>query len=379
MVTISRTSKVPIYVQLRDWLLTEIEKHAEGHKLPTEFELADRFSISRLTVHKVMNELQRTGHVVRGQGRGTFVNRRDKRIHTDAVGGRNGTVILVYPDWFSYDFWGKIEAAERLALRHEFNLVNLKIGRETTYLPLRRLFEEYDDVRGLIVIPPGASVSAATVRLLDGFGVPVVVLIAPDGLPEAANVFTVSQDFGQMGRLDVETLLGQGHRELAYIAAEPLHEGMRQAWAGMQAALHDRGMPPATLQRHGWSTRPWEDSIAQGYTLTCAALERPAVTGFIYDSTPTAIAGLRAIYERGGCPLREYGIAVNSDYFGLERYLWPPVTVVASRLHDIVSQAFDVILAQGKGMPRHSPVSVSVEAPHAEPAAAAASPVVVPT
>ena len=365
---IRRDGKVPIYAQLRDWLLKEIEKCAEGARLPTEFELAERFGISRLTVHKVLNELQRTGHVTRGKGRGTFVNRRDKRIHTDALAGRNGTIILVYPDWFSYDFWGKVESAERLAQRHEFQLVNLKIGRETTYKPLQRLFDEHDDVRGILVVPPGGIVSAATVQLLDKFGVPVVLLIEPDGVPRARNVYTVGQDFESMGRLDVTTLLEQGHRRLAYIAAEPLHEGMRRSWAGMQAALKERSLSADVLRRCGWRTRPWEDSIALGYTLTQEAVKRPSVTGLIYDSVPTALAGLRAVHEFGRGPAKTYGVVVNSDYFTLEHYLWPPVNLVVPSLRNMVSRAFDIILAKGVGMPRHTSIAVNVTISGAPPA-----------
>ena len=128
----------------------------------------------------------------------------------------------------------------------------------------------------------------------------------------------------------------------------------------MQAALKARGLPPSALRRCGWRTRPWEDSIARGYHLTKGAVALPSVTGLIYDSIPTAMAGLRAIHELGRCPAKTYGLVVNSDYFTLERYLWPPVSVVASGLHDLVSRAFEIILANGAGMPRHTPIAVNV-------------------
>lgn len=62
-----------VYLVLRQ----EIEEgaFAPDEPLPNEFELADQFAVSRITVRKAMERLDREGWVERHRGRGTFARR----------------------------------------------------------------------------------------------------------------------------------------------------------------------------------------------------------------------------------------------------------------------------------------------------------------
>lgn len=65
----------PLYLQLKNQLLGNITSgaYAKGQKIPTEKELAQTFSVSRITVRKALQELEQEGLLVRHQGKGTFV------------------------------------------------------------------------------------------------------------------------------------------------------------------------------------------------------------------------------------------------------------------------------------------------------------------
>ena len=67
--------KLPIYYQIyltvRDWIYSGYLK--VGQQLPTETELCKTFSVSRITIRKAVDLLEREQLVVREQGRGTFV------------------------------------------------------------------------------------------------------------------------------------------------------------------------------------------------------------------------------------------------------------------------------------------------------------------
>lgn len=67
--------KLPIYYQIyltvRDWIYSGYLK--VGQQLPTEAELCETFSVSRITIRKAVDLLEREQLVVREQGRGTFV------------------------------------------------------------------------------------------------------------------------------------------------------------------------------------------------------------------------------------------------------------------------------------------------------------------
>ena len=72
---IDRDSPVPLYYQLQQILLREIEwgQLVPGQPLPTEKELEKRYGLSRTTVRRALDEIARAGYITRERGRGTFV------------------------------------------------------------------------------------------------------------------------------------------------------------------------------------------------------------------------------------------------------------------------------------------------------------------
>lgn len=74
--TIERSSPVPLYHQLKEILLDDINTgvHKPGELIPREQDLQDRYSLSRTTVRQALRELELGGHVTRYRGRGTFVS-----------------------------------------------------------------------------------------------------------------------------------------------------------------------------------------------------------------------------------------------------------------------------------------------------------------
>jgi len=66
---------LPLYYQVYRSLLERIEaaEFASDNTLPPERQLADDYSVSRITIIKALAELEREGRVDRRQGRGTFV------------------------------------------------------------------------------------------------------------------------------------------------------------------------------------------------------------------------------------------------------------------------------------------------------------------
>lgn len=75
MAEIERSSPVPFYRQLADILREQIVsgRLKAGHRLATEFELMERFRVSRTTVRQTIARLQREGLISVQRGKGTFV------------------------------------------------------------------------------------------------------------------------------------------------------------------------------------------------------------------------------------------------------------------------------------------------------------------
>ncbi|MCA9906887.1 MAG: GntR family transcriptional regulator, partial [Anaerolineae bacterium] len=78
VIPVDKSSPVPLYYQLQQGIIRLIEADTlkPGDLLPSENELARRYSISPMTVRQAMAELVNAGYVRRERGRGTFVAKR---------------------------------------------------------------------------------------------------------------------------------------------------------------------------------------------------------------------------------------------------------------------------------------------------------------
>lgn len=72
---VNRDTAVSLYQQIADALTRQIEEgaFAASGKLPSEHALMEHFQVSRVTVRQAIDCLLRDGHVVKKQGKGTFV------------------------------------------------------------------------------------------------------------------------------------------------------------------------------------------------------------------------------------------------------------------------------------------------------------------
>jgi len=75
MQSLNRDSKIPLYLQMMDDIIKQInaQEYTEHDKLPSERELCDQFSVSRITVRQTLQELEREGYIYKVHGKGTFV------------------------------------------------------------------------------------------------------------------------------------------------------------------------------------------------------------------------------------------------------------------------------------------------------------------
>ena len=118
-----RSGITPLYETIRQSILNDISSGvlSPGDLLPTEQMLCEKFSVSRITVRRAVSELCDAGHLVRQQGRGTFVARPRVRQtlislsgFTEALRSRGCSVKHVVLDWS--DEWKAPEMARKLAV-----------------------------------------------------------------------------------------------------------------------------------------------------------------------------------------------------------------------------------------------------------------------
>jgi len=74
---LSEGALTPLYQQVMGDIKDDIDRgrYAQGDKIPSEAELSDIYSVSRITVRRAVTELVGEGYLTKKQGKGTFVNR----------------------------------------------------------------------------------------------------------------------------------------------------------------------------------------------------------------------------------------------------------------------------------------------------------------
>ena len=65
---------IPLYIQLKETLLEDIKLNYKVNDIiPAEGKLERKYEVSRITVRKAIEELEKDNIVVKKQGKGTFV------------------------------------------------------------------------------------------------------------------------------------------------------------------------------------------------------------------------------------------------------------------------------------------------------------------
>lgn len=92
---IDNAQALPLYHQIAGILRQRIEDgiFPAGGRLPAEDELAAEFDVSRATIRQAVGELVMEGLVVRRQGRGTYVEKRDRKVLQQRFRGSLGDLI----------------------------------------------------------------------------------------------------------------------------------------------------------------------------------------------------------------------------------------------------------------------------------------------
>src|SRR5262245_48863786 len=162
--------------RVRDFLLDFIADKRPGEAIPSERALAEELGVSRPTLRAAIEDLVRSGLLVREHGRGTFAG--PKRVTQALAATQSGSFYAPPAEghWASRILeFGPITAGARLAPRRQMSPVDpvLRVVRlrivDGEPMAIERLHLPYALVEGLV---PGDMESGSFYRLLrDRFGV----------------------------------------------------------------------------------------------------------------------------------------------------------------------------------------------------------------
>ena len=101
---INPDSMIPMYKQIVNLLNEKIEKGElkPGDKLPSEAELMEAYSVSRITIRSAISELEEDGLVIRSRGKGTFIASKKAMYSADDTVGCDNRYGNCYSHSFRY-------------------------------------------------------------------------------------------------------------------------------------------------------------------------------------------------------------------------------------------------------------------------------------
>ena len=148
-------SLVPLYQQVIDDIRLGIDdgRYQVGQKIPSESELSEIYSVSRITIRRAIEELSTSGYLTKKQGKGTYVNPpkiRKKVLQTSPVqsftsmceaAGRVPGARLIerergLPRRCEAKLLGIDESTEVMAIRRVRTADGIPVNYETVILPL---------------------------------------------------------------------------------------------------------------------------------------------------------------------------------------------------------------------------------------------------
>lgn len=132
MLGLDKRSSVPLYAQLKTWILERIEsgEFAAGEKIPTELALCELLELSRPTIRQAISELVSEGKLYIEKGKGTFVTKALERLEISNFSAFTFSSLLTeaYEGRYYIDYRRILKPKEELRKKFKSNEVLLKEG-----------------------------------------------------------------------------------------------------------------------------------------------------------------------------------------------------------------------------------------------------------
>jgi len=241
-------SDLPKYRQIVESLRSSIAAghYRNGARLPSEAELVRRFSVSRMTAVKAMQQLQQEGLLVRRTGSGSYA--------AEAPGGQKPVFGLIIPDLGQTEIFEPIckgMTGSPNAAGHSLAWGHAATPGATKEDEAEQLCQQYiaQRVSGVFFAPLefGArrdQVNRRVLKALRAAHIPVVLLDrCVLEYPARSDYDLVGLDNRRAGYIMTDHLLRQGARRVAFLAIEGSAETVDDRIVGYREALYAHRLP----------------------------------------------------------------------------------------------------------------------------------------
>ena len=342
--------------QLRDDLAAG--RYGQEGRLPSEAELARRFSVSRPTVARALQSLVEAGLVERRAGSGTFAKPGGVKEHTAPA---TRVLALLMPDLRNTEIFqvigGEIAGLARV---HNYGLIwggsgEPELDADSCPQHAEKLCHQFIErrVSGVFfapfeLVPESDEINRVLAAKLREAGIPVI-LIDRDfvSYPFRSDFDLVGVDNMAGGYILAEHLLKVGCRRLHFVAYPRSGPSVNARIAGVREALASSRIEPDPDWVHigALDNKSFVDSLVTG--------RRP--DAFICANDHTAALLLRALHQNDVCVPKDVRV-VGFDDVSFAKLVSPALTTARQPCSELAVTAFYAMLerqAEPNLPPRH--------------------------
>ncbi|MFP4015781.1 MAG: substrate-binding domain-containing protein [Halanaerobiales bacterium] len=232
MINLDNSSYLPKYLQVKNLILKSIENGIikPGDKVPSENELKEQYNVSRHTVRKALELLEREGLLDKRQGIGTFYQGR-KQPSSKNIG-------FISISLYDYIFADILSGIDNILHQNDYQVIlgNSQDSIEREGVILGQFLDK--NIDGLIIEPAKSAHTQPNTSLLDQFikrNIPVVVL---DSLYSGKDYNSVVVDDQKGGFLATDYLIEMGHIRIAMVY-KSAHSPAQDRLQGYKRALKE--------------------------------------------------------------------------------------------------------------------------------------------
>ncbi len=311
--------------------------HPTGSRLPSERELADQYSCSRITIRHALERLEEKQVIRRLQGNGTFVNGVDPCPSADF---RVGLILdseedeLYNDPWLSELLYGMISAGGR----QPFVISLIPVSRTGTVMEtLAKRGQELHDYNGFVA---ARNLSAEEIETLCTLDLPFV-LLQNEKLKGSHSYISI--DNAQGAYLAAAHLLAIGCRHLFFMLPEQLPQYQDRV-KGFQQALREKGMPSGE-----------EDFVLRVGVDDCADAERHIenllarkipLDGLLLGSDGCTYSAVTTLRKHGIRIPEDVSVVMWDDFPWVSKVLRLPLTVVRQPFREQIVSAIEILMSQ---------------------------------
>ncbi len=238
-------NKEQLYLQIKKYIenMIEMDELKPDDRVPSENELMEKFSVSRITAKRALNILSQEGKVYRMQGRGTFVASGAKKyIEVSEYNFEENvqTIALILPQLNSSFILEILRGVLCQAESCGYNVIVHKTDEliEKEEKKIKKM--SLAGVNGIIIYPVEGELYNTEILKLTLKRFPLVVI---DRYLKGINTNVVHTDNFTGAYEATRHLIELGHKKIGFISIYSQSSSVEDRIRGYEKALADNGLP----------------------------------------------------------------------------------------------------------------------------------------